>query len=70
MFARPVTHAEALGPGCAGPDLALAQAPPVGHGIGAGAGPRVHAPTSGAAPCAVEPGAVGVAVAGPHQHTQ
>jgi 20S proteasome subunit beta 7 len=66
MFARPVTHSEALGPGCAGPDLALAQAPPVGHW---GGGPRVHAPTSGAAPCAVEPGAVAPA-AGPHQHTQ
>jgi 20S proteasome subunit beta 7 len=62
MFARPVTHSEALGPGCAGPTLALAQAPPVASTAGAG----VHVPVSGAAPCAVEPGAV----AGPHQHTQ
>lgn len=63
MFARPVTHSEALGPGCAGPVLALAQAPP---GSAASATPGVHVPVCGAAPCAVEPGAV----AGPHQHTQ
>jgi len=69
MFARPVTHSEALGPGCAGPDLALAQAPPVGHGTAGAAGPRLHAPVTGAAPCAVDPACV-APVAGPHQHTQ
>mgnify|MGYP006952968940 CR=1 FL=1 len=53
MFHRPTSHAEALGPGVAGPALALAADAP-----GSVVRPSVQTPTSGAAPFAVAPGHV------------
>lgn len=66
MYARPPSHAEALGPGCAGPDLAV----PGGAAAAAHArGPTAQLPLSGAAPFAVAPGDVGCD-ADPRQRTQ
>lgn len=62
MLPRPTSHSKALGPGVAGPELAVATsavlaAPPV---------PSAQAPLSGAAPFAVDPSGLN----GSRQHTQ
>ncbi|GLC46596.1 hypothetical protein PLESTB_001221700 [Pleodorina starrii] len=62
MLPRPTSHSKALGPGVAGPELAVATSavldrPPQ---------PGAHLPLSGAAPCAVDPAALG----DPRQHTK
>ena len=56
MYAKPLSHAEALGPGCAGPALALppSAADAMMNG-GGGATSTVQRPTSGAAAFAVSP---------------
>ena len=66
MYARPTSHAEALGPGCAGPTLALP------YPTEQSAGPSSLTPSCGAAPFTVDPSAVAVAIAGnePRKHTQ
>ncbi|KAG2492385.1 hypothetical protein HYH03_009333 [Edaphochlamys debaryana] len=62
MLPRPTTHSKALGPGVAGPELAVATSavldrPPQ---------PGAHLPLSGAAPCAVDP----ASLHDPRQHTK
>eukprot|EP00891_Asterochloris_glomerata_P005357 jgi/Astpho2/5357/fgenesh1_pg.00075_%23_32_t len=66
MYARPTSHAEALGPGCAGPTLALP------YPTEQSAGPSSLTPSCGAAPFTVDPSAVASANAGnvPRKHTQ
>lgn len=77
MYAKPLSHAEALGPGCAGPPLALppsaADAMLVNGGSGGGGGataPTVQRPTSGAAAFAVSPHEVATESDDPRQRTQ
>ena len=62
MYPRPLSHAEALGPGCSGPALADPTAPPAARA------PTALAPLSGAAPFAVAPADV-AADADPRQRT-
>lgn len=81
MYAKPLSHAEALGPGCAGPPLALppsaADAMVLASNRGAQAVAAAMAsssssmqhPTSGAAPFAVSPADV-AAADDPRQRTQ
>ncbi|PNH10226.1 Proteasome subunit beta type-4 [Tetrabaena socialis] len=62
MLPRPTTHSKALGPGVAGPELAVATSavldrPPQ---------PTAHHPLTGAQPCFVDPAALG----DPRQHTK
>jgi hypothetical protein len=72
MYAKPLSHAEALGPGCAGPALAL---PPSAadamtmNGAGGGASSSMQRPTSGAAAFAVSPHEV-ASSDDPRQRTQ
>jgi hypothetical protein len=62
MLPRPTTHSKALGPGVAGPELLVATSAvldrPPAH--------SAHQPLTGAAPCVVDPAALG----DPRQHTQ
>lgn len=80
MYAKPLSHAEALGPGCAGPALALppsaADAMVLASNRGAQAvmasaasASSTQHPTSGAAPFAVSPADV-AAADDPRQRTQ
>ncbi|KAG2447740.1 hypothetical protein HYH02_007200 [Chlamydomonas schloesseri] len=62
MLPRPTSHSKALGPGVAGPELAVATSavldrPPQ---------PGAHLPLTGAAPCAVDP----TSLNDPRQHTK
>jgi len=72
MYAKPLSHVEALGPGCAGPALALppsaADAMMMNGGGGNGAASSIR-PTSGAAAFAVSPHEV-AAADDPRQRTQ
>ena len=74
MYAKPLSHAEALGPGCAGPALALAPSAADammngGAGGGASASSTMQRPTSGAAAFAVSPHEV-ASSDDPRQRTQ
>jgi hypothetical protein len=65
MLPRQSSHAEAIGPGCAGGPLSHPTPPsaePARHG------PAAHAPDAGGAALAVDPAALGTA--GNRQHTQ
>lgn len=64
MYPRPLSHSEALGPGCAGP--ALAQPGPM---LASQQGPTAQLPTCGAAPFMVDPAAVVSQEADPRKHT-
>lgn len=51
MFARPLPHAEALGPGCAGPSLAV----PYANSLDQAPRPRAQLPEDSGAAFAVDP---------------
>ena len=63
MFPKPPSHVEALGPGNAGPALAL----PYENSFDQIRQASIQQPTCGAAPFAVDPAAV---AGGDRQHTQ
>ena len=66
MYARPTSHSGALGPGCAGPSLAIPN--PVSLQEQHGYMPQV--PTCGAAPFVVDPSALDSSMGEPTKHTQ
>ena len=71
MYAKPLSHAEALGPGCAGPALALppSAADAMMNGGASASSSSMQRPTSGAAAFAVSPHEV-ASSDDPRQRTQ
>ncbi|KAL3134988.1 hypothetical protein ABBQ32_007942 [Trebouxia sp. C0010 RCD-2024] len=66
MYARPTSHSGALGPGCAGPSLAV----PNPASIHEQHGYTPQVPTCGAAPFVVDPSALASSNGEPTKHTQ